>query len=180
MRTSRTTLLVAGVLAAAGSAAAQNPPSPPPKPDTAKAAARPKVDISKLKFLVGCWDVRLDKDNHAEEIWTMPSDNLLLSVTSYLNKEWATGYDFNRIETTDTGVVLSILAKGKPEETYMMKTLVNEYVLFENPKKTFPQRIMYRLASDGALIPRSEGDGPSSEVRMHRKKCPGADVKLRP
>ena len=189
MRTSRTTLLAIGILSIAGSAAAQTP-VPPPKPvdpekaraDSIKAevARRPKTDISKLKFMVGCWEVKLDKDDHAEEIWTMPADNVLLSVTSYLKKDWATGYDFNRIEVTDTGVVLSIVAKGKPEETYLMKTLVDEYVLFENPKKPFPQRILYRLASDGALIPRSEGDGPSSEVRMMRKKCPGADVKLRP
>ena len=63
----------------------------------------------------------------------------------------------------------------------MMKTLVDEYVLFEKPaKKTLPQRIMYRLASDGALIPRNEGDGPSVELRFHRVKCPGADIKLKP
>ena len=61
-----------------------------------------------------------------------------------------------------------------------MKTLVDEYVMFENPAKNFPQRIMYRLASDGALIPRNEGDGPSFEVRFRRIKCPGADIKLRP
>ena len=31
-----------------------------------------------------------------------------------------------------------------------------------------------------ALIPRNEGDGPSFEVRLHRVKCPGADIKLKP
>jgi hypothetical protein len=186
MRTSRTILLAVALLVVAGSAVAQ---TPPPKVDSAKVRAdsiklaesrRPKTDISKLRFLTGCWSVKLDNDDHAEEIWSMPASNVLLSVTTYMKKEWATGYDFNRIEVTDSGVVLSILAKGKPEETYLMKTLVDEYVLFENLKKPFPQRIMYRLASDGALIPRSEGDGPSSEVRMHRMKCPGADIKLRP
>lgn len=188
MRTSRTSLLAVGLLFVAGSAAAQNP-VPPPQIDTAKVRAdsiklaesrRPKTDISKLRFMTGCWEVKLDDDNRAEEIWSMPTKNVLLSVTTYMKKDWATGYDFNRIELTDSGVVFSILVKGKPEETYLMKTLVDEYVLFENLKKPFPQRIMYRLASDGALIPRSEGDGPSSEVRMHRMKCPGADIKLRP
>ncbi len=111
----------------------------------------------------------------------MPSENLLLSTTKYLNKDFATTYDFNRIEVTDSGVVLGITAKGKPEETYLMKTLVDEYVMFENlAKKVFPQRFIYRLASDGSLIPRNEGDGPSFEIRLHRIKCPGADIKLRP
>lgn len=183
MRTPRLTLLIVGVVSAACSAAAQTPPTPAPKvADTARVEPPrpPRVDISKLKFMAGCWEVRLEKDTHAEEIWTMPAENLLVSTTRYMKKEYATGYDFNRIEVTDSGVVLGILAKGKPEEIYLMKTLVDEYVLFENPKKAFPQRIMYRLASDGALIPRSEGDGPGSEVRMLRMKCPGADIKLRP
>ena len=87
------------------------------------------------------------------------------------------------IEVNDSGlVVFAARSSGEPEEdVYTMKTLVDGYVLFENPiKKKFPQRIMYRMASDGALIPRNEGEGPSVEIRFHRVKCPGADVKLKP
>lgn len=181
MRTSRMMVLAVGVLAAACSAAAQNPPTPAPAQQVNPAPPRPpKVDISKLKFMAGCWAARVDKDNDAEETWTMPSENLLLSTTKYLNKDFAPTYDFNRIEVTDSGVVMGILAKGKPEDVYLMKTLVDEYVMFENTKKPFPQRVIYRMASDGALIPRLEGDGPSFEIRLHRVKCPGADIKLRP
>lgn len=163
--------------------AAQTPVSAPvPQPrDTTKPKPLPKIDISKLKFISGCWQAKTDKDSWAEEIWTNPSENLFLSVTRYFTKDRATGYDFNRIEVTDSGVVLGVTGKGKPEETYMMKTLVDEYVVFENlAKKDFPQRFIYRMASDGALIPRNEGDGPSFEVRLHRVKCPGADIKLKP
>ena len=153
----------------------------PPAQDTTKPKPPPRVDISKLKFMAGCWEGTTGKDQRAEEIWTLPAENLLLSTTRYFEKERAIGYDFNRIEVTDSGVVLGITAKGKPEETYLMKTLVEEYVVFENfAKKDFPQRIMYRLASDGSLIPRNEGEGPSFEVRFRRIKCPGADIKLRP
>jgi hypothetical protein len=159
--------------------AAQTPQ--PPTQDTTKPKPPPRVDISKLKFMSGCWEGTTGKDQRAEEIWTIPAENLLLSTTRYFEKQRAIGYDFNRIEVTDSGVVLGITAKGKPEETYLMKTLVDEYVVFENfAKKDFPQRIMYRLASDGSLIPRNEGDGPSFEVRFRRIKCPGADIKLRP
>ncbi|HEY9518536.1 MAG TPA: DUF6265 family protein [Gemmatimonadales bacterium] len=171
-------ILVAGGLCASP-LAAQTPQ--PPTQDTTKPKPPPRVDISKLKFMSGCWEGPTGKDQRAEEIWTMPAENLLVSTTRYFEKDRALGYDFNRIEVTDSGVVLGITAKGKPEETYLMKTLVDEYVVFENfAKKDFPQRIMYRLASDGALIPRNEGDGPSFEVRFRRIKCPGADIKLRP
>lgn len=171
-------IAVAGALLAAP-LAAQTPVS---APDTSKPKAHqpPRIDISKLKFMTGCWAGEIDKDNTVEETWSTMSDNLLLSTTRYLTKKgFATGYEFSRIQLTDSGVVFAASSNGKPEDVYMMKTLVDEYVLFENPKKAFPQRIMYRLASDGALIPRNEGDGPSVEVRFKRIKCPGADIKLK-
>ncbi|HEU5217061.1 MAG TPA: DUF6265 family protein [Gemmatimonadales bacterium] len=160
--------------------------------DTTHAAAKPekpkpekRVDISKLKFMTGCWGGTLgnDKDRiEVEETWSTLSDNLLLSFTRYLKKGHATGFEFSRIEVTDSGVVFAARSAGETEEdSYTMKRLVDDYVLFENPlKKKFPQRIMYRMASDGSLIPRNEGDGPSVEIRFHRIKCPGADIKLRP
>lgn len=151
-----------------------------PKAEAKKKDAKP-IDISKLKFISGCWRGMLDKDHIVEENWTLPSKNLFLATTRYLDKnDHATGYEFTRIESTDSSVVFAASSDGKPEDVYTMKTLVDEYVLFENPKKTFPQRIMYRLASDGALIPRNEGDAPSIELRMLRVKCPGADIKLKP
>jgi hypothetical protein len=176
--------LVAGGLVAAPPVASLVAPlsaqAPVTAPDTTKPKPPPRIDITKLKFLTGCWEAETGKDQRAEEIWTTHSDNLFLSTTRYFTKERAVGYDYNRIEVTDSGVVLGITAKGKPEDTYLMKTLVDEYVMFENAaKKEFPQRIMYRLASDGSLIPRLEGDGPSFEIRLRRMKCPGADIKLR-
>src|SRR5207237_1298884 len=120
-------------------------------------------------------------DQSVEEHWTQPAENLLLSTTRYFTKDRATSYDFNRIEAVDTSVVFVIRSKDKPEDSYYLKALADEYMMFENvAKKDFPQRISYRMASDGALIPHLEGgEAPSVEVRFHRVKCPGADVKLK-
>jgi hypothetical protein len=173
------TLLAAAPLAGQDSVPASQKPVEKPKPVK-------RVDISKLKFMSGCWSGSLgsDKDKlDVEEFWSTPSENLLLSTTRYLKKGRATGFEFSRIEVTDSGaVVFAARSSGEAvEDVYTMKTLVDDYVLFENPtKKKFPQRIMYRMATDGALIPRNEGDGPSVEIRFHRIKCPGADIKLRP
>jgi hypothetical protein len=182
MRTAPLGALVCALLVAplAAQAPGPVPVSAKAPADTAKPKPLPKIDISKLKFMSGCWAGEIDKDNSVEETWSTISENLLLSTTRYLTKKnFATGYEFSRIQVTDSGVVFAASSNGKPEDVYLMKTLVDEYVLFENPKKAFPQRIMYRLASDGALIPRNEGDGPSVEVRFKRIKCPGADIKLK-
>lgn len=183
MATLRLLVLTALVSAAVPLSAQDPPPSPPaaakpaekPKPDP-----KPKVDLNRLKWMAGCWHVELGKDQTAEEIWSTPVENLMIGVTRYFRKDRATSYDFNRIEATDTSVVFGIRNEGKPESVYTLKTIVDEYVVFENEKKEFPQRVIYRLASDGSLIPRNEGDAPSSEVRMKRVKCPGGDIKLRP
>lgn len=185
MRLTHLLLLAAG-LGTAPALSGQQPPPPPARdapaggPARTKPYSKPKVDLTRLKWMAGCWAVELGKDQSAEEIWTNPVENLMVGVTRYFRKDHATSYDFNRIEANDTSVVMAIRNEGKPESVYYLKTIVDEYVLFENPdKKEFPQRIMYRLASDGSLIPRNEGDAPSSEVRMHRVRCPGGE-KLRP
>jgi hypothetical protein len=175
-------LVLTSLICAAGPLAAQEAvPTAPPKPaDKPKANPKPKVDLTKLKWMAGCWSAETGKDQSAEEIWTTPVENLMTGVTRYFHKDRATSYDFNRIEATDSSVVMAIRNEGKPESVYVLKQIVEEYVAFENPdKKEFPQRIIYRLASDGSLIPRNEGDGPSFEIRMRRVKCPGADVKLK-
>jgi hypothetical protein len=160
---------------------AQGGEKPKEAPKAEKKKEPKPIDISKLRFISGCWRGRLDKDQMVEENWTSPSQNLFLATTRYLDKNnYATGYEFTRIQATDSSVVFAASSNGKPEDVYTMKTLVDEYVLFENPKKTFPQRIMYRMSSDGSLIPRNEGDAPSIELRMLRVKCPGADIKLKP
>jgi len=170
-------LVLAGVCLAAPALSAQEHPKPIEKP---KAPPKPAIDFARLKFMEGCWAGNIDKDQVVEEIWTSPAENLLLATTRYLTKRHATGYEFTRIQAVDSTVVFAASSDGKPENVYTLKTLADEYVLFENlAKKEFPQRIMYRMASDGALIPRNEGDGPSIELRFHRIKCPGADIKIR-
>ncbi len=174
MRNSSLFLTIAAALALPSGLAAQQPAPDSAAKSSAEKPAKPPVDFEKLKFMAGCWQGQLDKDTYVEEIWTTPSENLLLATTRYLKKNRATGYEFTRIQATDSGVVFGAASDGKEENIYLLKTLVDDYVLFENDGKRFPNRIMYRLASDGALIPRNEGnDAPSIELRMRKMKCPG-------
>jgi len=136
--------------------------------------AKLKYNLERLKFMAGCWQGNLDRETVVEEIWTTPTDNLMTSTTRYIKKDRATGFEFSRIESKDSTVTFAASSEGKPFDEYTMIQLVDEYVVFENKKKSFPQRIAYRLASDGALIPRNEGEGQTSiEIRLLKVKCPG-------
>ncbi len=171
---SRIPALLALLAAVAASPVAAQAAVPAAEESPKPARPAPRVDFDKLKFMAGCWEGQIDRETTVEEIWTSPTDNLLLALTRYTKKGKATGWEFTRIEATDSGVVFAAMSNTTPVHVYPLKTLVDEYVLFENPDKPFPQRIMYRRASDGALIPRNEGnDAPSVELRFRKVKCPG-------
>src|SRR5438132_6668542 len=104
-------LAMAGVLLAS-SLAAQEHPKPVEKP---KPVPKPSVDFSRFKFMEGCWSGELNKGQVVEEIWTTPSENLLLATTRYLTKNHATGYEFTRIHWVDSMVVFAASSNGKPE-----------------------------------------------------------------
>jgi hypothetical protein len=145
------------------------------RPDQNEKPAKLKYNLTeKLKFIAGCWQGQIGPDALVEEIWTNPSDNLMTSTTRYLTKNRATSFEFSKIESKDSTMIFAASSEGRPFDEYQLKSLVDEYVVFENLKKTFPQRIIYRLASDGSLIPRNEGEGQTSvEVRFRKVKCPG-------
>jgi hypothetical protein len=138
-----------------------------------EAQNHPKV--SRFAFMAGCWEGEVGPDNIVEEHWTSPTDEMMLATTRYLNKKReATGWEFTRIAVTDSGVVFAAASNGEAEHVYKLSQHAPEYVLFENLAKPFPQRIIYRLASDGALIARNEGEGQLSlEVRFRPVSCPG-------
>lgn len=138
-----------------------------------EAQDHPKV--TRFSFMAGCWEGELGPDNIVQEHWTSPTNEMMLATTRYLNKKReATGWEFTRIAVTDSGVVFAAASNGEAEHVYKLSQHASEYVLFENLAKPFPQRIIYRLASDGALIARNEGEGQLSlEVRFRRVSCPG-------
>lgn len=164
--------LIAGMAAGSTLHAQDRPGSKPDKPKEVKLKAR--LD-QKLKFMAGCWQGRIDPETVVEEIWTNPTENLLTSTTRYIRGNRATSFEMSRILATDSSVTFSASSEGRAFDEYTMTQLVDEFVLFENPKKPFPQKISYRLASDGSLIPRNEGEGQTAiEVRFRKVKCPGS------
>jgi hypothetical protein len=142
--------------------------------DSFRPKSKPAFKLEKLEWMAGCWAGATGKDQRVEEHWTQPSDNLMLATTRYLTKSEATGWEFTRIAATDSGIVFAAASNGKEEHVYTMTRQASEYIAFERKTTEFPQRIMYRLSSDGSLIPRNEGDGQQSiELRLQRVRCPG-------
>lgn len=134
-------------------------------------------DFKKLSFMAGCWEAQTGKDLSVIENWTALSDNMMLATTLYLEKGKGKSFEFTKVEKTDSGLVFVATTEFKDPTEYRMTTLTDEFAVWENRGKEFPQRIMYRLASDGALIVRNdliEGyDSRNVEVRLKPMRCPG-------
>lgn len=147
-------------------------------------ASAQDFDFDKLKFMAGCWAAPFgEKNSTVEEIWTSPSDNLMLATTRYLTKNTATSFEFTRIEKSDSGIAYIAATEGGTPSYYTLTQLSDEIAIWENRTQNFPQRIMYRLASDGSLIARNdkidEYDPRNVEVRLDAVDCPGSGRKRR-
>ncbi len=133
--------------------------------------------LDKLEFMTGCWRAQTGKDQVAEETWTNPVENVMVGYTRYLTKDSATAWDFNYVRKTDSTAVLVLAPLDQPADTFRLKTLVDEFAVWQREGTKFPGLVMYRKASDGALIARLEAppgvSQPSVEVRFLKAKCPG-------
>ena len=71
------------------------------------------------------------------------------------------------------------IPSGQERTVFCLERLCDEEVVFENSAHDFPQRIIYRLAPDGALDARIEGEinGQHREVTfpMHKVDCVSGD-----
>lgn len=133
--------------------------------------------FDKLSFMAGCWSAVTGKDQTAEEVWSTPVERMMVGYTRYYEKEKPTHWDFNYVERTDSTIILVTTPHGQAPDTFRLKTLADEVASWTRSGSEFPGLVMYRLASDGALIARLEAppgvDQTSVEVRFVRARCPG-------
>jgi hypothetical protein len=141
------------------------------------AAAQKIENYRKLEFMAGCWEATTGKDQTVEEVWSTPTETLMVGYTRYFTKGKATTWDFNFIQRTDSTVILVETPHGDTPDTFRIRSVADEVGAWERQGTEFPGLVMYRKASNGDLIVRLEApptvSQPSVEVRFSRKKCPG-------
>jgi len=135
-------------------------------------------NFKKLDFMAGCWEGVMPDGEVIEEMWTAPSDNLMLGTTRYLKKggKQATNHEFTFIERTDSTIYYVAQTRGEQPDTFRVSMLADEVAAWHRAGEDFPATIMYRRTSDGSNIARLEGapgSGTTSfELRFRRVECP--------
>ena len=137
------------------------------------------ADIPDLRWMAGCWSQDGQESGSVEQ-WTAPAGGTMLGMSRMVSGGKTVAFEFLRITEDEDGWIW-LVASPSGQETARFK-LVNmsaNEVIFENPEHDFPQRIIYRLDSDGNLVGRIEGEvngtARAADFPMTRTKCGSED-----
>ena len=143
----------------AGAARAQGGASP----EAAPAVSAESV-LASLAWLEGCWRGSVNQREYREQ-WMPLRGNLMVGVSQTVADGKTQDYEFLRIEPRTDGVYYVATSPGKPEtafrfvdETVDRTRDRNDHIFtFSNAALEFPQKIVYRRASEGWLYASVEG-----------------------
>ena len=113
--------------------------------------------LTQLNWLAGCWSGRNGKFEFREH-WMRAEAGLMLGMGRTLMDGKLASYESMRITLDASGTpVFTPKPSGKPEANFRASRQDANAVVFENPDKDFPQRVLYRLSPEGNLMARIEG-----------------------
>ncbi len=131
--------------------------------------------ISDLAWLSGCWAASNQETGSGEQ-WMPPAGGTMLGVNRTVRDSKTVAFEFMRIvEQGDGGLEFIASPSGQDTTSFLMISVNDREVIFENPDHDFPQRIIYRLLSDEDLLGRIEGTINGEELAvdfpMKRTEC---------
>jgi Domain of unknown function (DUF6265) len=133
------------------------------------------ADASVLSWMAGCWQQE-SSGRVVEEMWMAPRGDGMLGMSRTVAKGRIVEHEFLQIRVQEGRLVYIAKPSRQPEATFTAKSAGAREVIFENLAHDFPQRVIYRLQSDGNLAARIEGTekGKSRGVdfAMKRSACP--------
>jgi len=139
---------------------AQQRPRRPATPAEPEAPAQPAEEspIAPLAWLEGCWTSNVNR-REVREQWLPLRGNLMLGMSHTVIQGNTQDYEYLRIESRPDGVYYVALPSGQNASRfkYEGKTVVtmgyrsDDAFVFANPSVEFPQKIVYRRATQGWL-----------------------------
>lgn len=158
------------ILAAASLALAQSTEPPPQASAPAAAAAlAPDGPLADLAWLAGCWRGSVNQREFREH-WMPLRGDLLLGTGHTVANGRTQDFEYIRLEPRADGVHYVAMPSGQKEAAFRLVDRVMDgpdtVYTFTNPEHAFPQRIVYRRASEGWLYVHVEGKLGSEERRI--------------
>ncbi len=160
-----TAALLAGALV--GPASAQAPATPPAVPPggaatSDKPADKPTGPLAPLAWMRGCWEGKVNQRDFREE-WLPPASDMMVGVSQTTLRDKTIDFEYLRLESRPEGVFYVAAPSGKNEAAFRLAGQTtsggDEVFTFVNatPGAEYPQRIIYRHATEGWLYATVEG-----------------------
>ena len=159
-----TAALLAGALV--GAAFAQAPATPPAVPPVGaandKPADKPTGPLAPLAWMRGCWEGKVNQRDFREE-WLPSVGDMMIGVSQTTLRDKTVDFEYLRLESRPEGVFYVAAPSGKNEAAFRLAGQTtsggDEVFTFDNatPGAEYPQRIIYRHASEGWLYATVEG-----------------------
>jgi hypothetical protein len=169
--------LAVGLLAIVGGARgiAQTTPAP------AGSSASPSV--ASLSWLAGCWEGKVNDRDFREE-WLPLRGDIMIGASQTAVGGRTQDFEYLRLEPRSDGVYYVAAPSGKNEEAFRLAGVkaegADEIFTFDNARDEFPQRIIYRRATEGWLYAHVEGrlNGVPKQViyPMRRVDCRSGEL----
>ncbi|MBL8752888.1 MAG: hypothetical protein JNK15_06260 [Planctomycetes bacterium] len=128
------------------------------------------ADLKKMDWLCGTW-VSEDGGRTTEEHWRPLQGTTILGSSHTFDA--TTTHFFEHLRITARGGSIAYLAMpgGKPAVAFLLVTLDDGVMVFENPKHDHPQRIRYERTKDGVTATISLLDGTKAQSFVFKKKA---------
>jgi hypothetical protein len=118
------------------------------------------ADVGALSWLDGCWAGTVNQRDFREQ-WSPLRGGVLLGAGATVFQGKLQSYEYLRIEARPDGVYYVAIPSGKKEDAFKLVsiTTADQHTIFTfaNPDHEFPQRIIYRRATEGWLYATIEG-----------------------
>ena len=158
----RTAIVMAAVLALGGMAATHALGS---RPETS--AQTPALGA--LAFMTGCWRGSFGGGQAGagtiEEYYSTPTSNMIIGVTRFVRGGRTVDFEFTRIMSGDSGIVLMPQPRGRPPTPFRMTASDSVSAMWENPQHDFPQKISYRRIASDSIVAAIAGPGQGGATR---------------
>ena len=149
----------------------------------ASAPANPASTLEPFGWLHGCWDGKVNQRDFREE-WLPLRGDMMIGVSQTVSQGKTQDFEYLRLELRPEGIFYVAVPSGKKETSFRLAGRTrdgdSEIFTFDNPVDEFPQRIIYRRASEGWLYAHVEGKlngAPRSVIYpMRRVDCASGEL----
>lgn len=120
-------------------------------PEPPGGSPKAPATLAQLAWLGGTWS-GTEKTVTTEERWTPASGGAMLAVARQMNHEVMTGFEFLCIVERGGTLVYQAMPGGRsPATDFMLSSVTDDSVTFENAAHDYPKMIRYTKLPDGSL-----------------------------